>query len=142
MSKPRHAWTSVSTVYGTDKPYWPGRDYPDREVWLKRRATNLRGRINRVIHQGDKPFVLGVNKLKRQLDAAARGIQPARSAPFVLSLNKLQNRRYDSAVSRRIPVRVFHPRQTLIRQRHAYYRRDDAQATPDAATAGDSASAS
>ena len=92
--------------------YWPGRDYPDREVWLKRRATNLRGRINRVIHDGKKPFVLGLNKLKRQLDAAGRA------------------------------TGVTRPRQTLIQQRHAYYRRDDAQATPDAATAGDSASAS
>lgn len=79
--------------------YFPGRDYPDREVWLKRRATNLHGRVNRWIHQGVTPFVLGLNKLKRQLDAAGRATGVAR------------------------------PRQTLIRQRHAYYRRDDAQAT-------------
>ena len=96
----------------TEQLYFPGRDYPDRETWLKRRATNLRGRINRILHQGKQPFAPGLNKLKRQLDAAGRA------------------------------TGVVRPRQTLIKQRHAYYRRDDATTTDTPAPAGGEHSAS
>jgi hypothetical protein len=60
-------------------PYFPGRDYPDREVWLKRRYTpQLRSRPCFVIHVSLMPtdrkdkikgrtLRLGVNAAKRYL---------------------------------------------------------------------------
>lgn len=45
--------------------YFPGRDYPDREVWLKKRDTP-RGQLHgAVIYSGRKPLALGINQAKR-----------------------------------------------------------------------------
>lgn len=53
------------------KQFFPGRDYPDREVWLKIRTTpaNLwrhRGLTIYSSRKGGKPMVLGINFQKHQ----------------------------------------------------------------------------
>lgn len=50
--------------------YFPGRDFPDREVWLARRCTDRRAfrRRGTVIYssrEGGKPLRLGINLAKR-----------------------------------------------------------------------------
>jgi hypothetical protein len=80
--------------------YFPGKDYPDREEWLKiREERNTEVKREKIIYGGKKPLMLGLNRAKRQLD---------------------DNKRADNSK---------HPakrgsRGDLIEQRHAYYRRD------------------
>jgi hypothetical protein len=77
--------------------WFPGADYPDREVWLKIRATPRKRRGGRYIHAHPlptlggprplcEPLVLGINATKRALDKIGK-------------------------------------RSSLVKQRHAYYRR-------------------
>ncbi len=85
---------------GTSADYFPGRDFPDREVWLARRNTprNLFKQRGKLIHasrdQNGKgvTLVMGVNKLKR----VERALFPkARRAPSSMLESLLaQRRRY------------------------------------------------
>jgi hypothetical protein len=54
---------------------FPGLDFPDREKWLARRATPRKLRREVVVYSAEnrKPLVLGINRLKRQLDAQPIG---------------------------------------------------------------------
>jgi hypothetical protein len=80
--------------------WFPGRDYPDREIWLKIRATPKGGvsRARRMIHNSASgPMILGINAAKRAADSVAS-------------------------------PRVGHPakrgfRAGIVIERHAYYRR-------------------
>ena len=58
-----------------NQPYFPGRDYPDREIWLKKRCTNRREIRDRgaVLYSGKKPLVIGTNAAKRSLDGMGHG---------------------------------------------------------------------
>jgi hypothetical protein len=79
--------------------YFPGRDYPDREVWLKLRAPRI-SKFARLIHDSVKgPLVIGINQAKRVSD-------------FMHSVN----------------CGTKHPanhgsRREIVKQRHAYYAR-------------------
>jgi hypothetical protein len=49
-------------------PYFPGQDFPDREVWLARRHTDRhapRGTLIYTAVKGGKPLRLGINLAKR-----------------------------------------------------------------------------
>lgn len=84
-------------LHNDTTPYFPGRDYPDREVWLKKRETNKRAikeaSEKPIYHTqgGRKPLRLGLNAAKRAAKAD----------------------KFDGD--------VLH--QDIVRQRHAYYRR-------------------
>lgn len=52
-----------------DPEYFPGKDYPDREVWLKIRAAQRQKPEPRVIYRGAQPLALGINAAKRMADA-------------------------------------------------------------------------
>ena len=91
--------------------WFPGRDYPDREVWLKIRRTPRGGvsRARRMIHDSSGgPLVLGINAAKR----AARA--------------------YDEYIDwmcggRASSLRTEPRRhQEIVRARHAYYRKSAA----------------
>lgn len=47
--------------------YWPGRDYPDREVWLKKRATQREVPPVTTVYRANsyEPLALGINQAKR-----------------------------------------------------------------------------
>lgn len=47
------------------KTYWPGRDYPDRDLWMQRRATPRTLKHERVAYSGAKPLAPGINAAKR-----------------------------------------------------------------------------
>jgi len=70
----------TTRVAQTEVTYFPGRDYPDREVWLAKRYTDpklKRGRSGAVLYaitpEQRRPLILGINKLKRDLDARGMG---------------------------------------------------------------------
>ena len=53
-----------------ERDYFPGRDYPDREKWLDKRATDRRalkkrGTVLYSSRPGGKPLRLGINLAKR-----------------------------------------------------------------------------
>ena len=53
-----------------ERDYFPGRDYPDREKWLDKRATDRRALKKRgtslyTARKGGKPLRLGINLAKR-----------------------------------------------------------------------------
>ena len=53
-----------------ERDYFPGRDYPDREKWLDKRATDRRalkkrGTVLYTARKGGKPLRLGTNLAKR-----------------------------------------------------------------------------
>lgn len=55
-----------------DPEYFPGKDYPDREVWLKIRAAQHQKPESRVIYRTKhkpQPLALGINAAKRMADA-------------------------------------------------------------------------
>lgn len=47
------------------QPYWPGRDFPDRDLWMQRRATPRVLKRERVVYSGPKPLAPGINAAKR-----------------------------------------------------------------------------
>lgn len=52
------------------KLFWPGRDFPDREKWLKRRYTPVRVVDATLFYDSaEGPYNPGINKLKREADA-------------------------------------------------------------------------
>lgn len=53
----------------TEAAYFPGQDYPDREVWLKIRYTPRNLHRGRILYAGKKPLVVGTNAAKRALGA-------------------------------------------------------------------------
>jgi hypothetical protein len=60
--------------------FWPGEDYPDREIWLAKRANltfaqlcRSRGRVLYEVKRGGKPLAMGVNATKRVLDGGPDG---------------------------------------------------------------------
>lgn len=81
--------------------YWPGRDYPDREVWLKKRAAQReKPPVVVVYHDGSRrPLSLGINQAKRMAaaDTVKRGENPN-------------------------PKRKRGCRQSIVVSRHSYYR--------------------
>jgi hypothetical protein len=51
-----------------DAPYFPGRDYPNREAWLAKRSTPRKPRAGTVLYgaqPGGEPLRLGTNLGKR-----------------------------------------------------------------------------
>ena len=91
--------------------YFPGRDYPDREVWLAKRATPRKNRRYVYIYMHPpytqdgpdgalkrpemKPFAFGINAHKRRMDAAARSSGLSRRAgrqPIVASRKQYRER--------------------------------------------------
>lgn len=80
--------------------WFPGLDYPDREIWLKIRHTPKGGvsKARRLIHDSASgPMILGINAAKRAANLHDKMLRPlgGRSAE----------------------------RQKIARARHAYYRR-------------------
>lgn len=80
--------------------FFPGADYPDREIWLAKRYTDLRAFRDRgrVIYSGKKPLCLGINRIKR-----------AERTAFAIM----------SWPGRRYPKRSP---DSIIKARHNYYR--------------------
>lgn len=67
--------------------FFPGRDYPDREIWLAKRCTDLKAIRDRgrVIYSGKKPMFLGINKVKREERSRPFG-RPRKKAGVQFSL--------------------------------------------------------
>lgn len=101
----------------TQSQTWlPGKDYPDREEWLLIRQTQRGGRsgARRYIYAHPAP----------QKDENGDWFQPARP-PMMIGINHAK-RMADVAFGLR--TGAAHPanhgsRQSIVRQRHAYYRR-------------------
>jgi hypothetical protein len=90
----------------TSQDWFPGRDYPDREVWLKVRAPRVSTKA-RLIHDSAKgPLILGINAAKR----AARAYDAYLN--WICGGSKRQGPRTE-------PTR----HQQIVRARHAYYRK-------------------
>ncbi len=51
-----------------DELYWPSQDYPDREVWLAKRAAQRDKPAPRVIYSQRQPLAIGINAAKRMAD--------------------------------------------------------------------------
>jgi len=51
--------------------YFPGRDYPDRDEWLRRRAAQRDQPRETVIYRGKGPFMVGLNHAKREASVLA-----------------------------------------------------------------------
>lgn len=89
--------------------WFPGKDFPDREIWLKIRTTprNLVKFLGRLFQNKDpvdgslQPIVIGINKAKRAARLSDRLINMLR-AP---------------GAPKKFPAHT-----NLVRQRHAYYR--------------------
>lgn len=102
--------------------WFPGADYPDREVWLAIRSTPktgpfaIRKRVVRWVtrHHGayHAPLDLGLNRAKAGLDL--------RMQQMAIDIAR-QNGDTTSDIVKRPAKRGA--RQILVRQRHAYYRR-------------------
>jgi hypothetical protein len=87
---------------GESQDWFPGRDFPDREVWLKIRATPKGGvsKARRLIHDSASgPMILGINAAKRAA--------------------KIYDRMQRLLKGRRDPLQ----HQCIVKARHDYYRR-------------------
>jgi hypothetical protein len=95
--------------------WFPGKDYPDREVWLKFRAPRISVKA-RLIHDSAKgPLVLSLNRAKR---IAARVDRSHRSHAVKMTRDYLGGT---------TPKRQHLAHAGLVRQRHEYYaKRADA----------------
>jgi hypothetical protein len=83
--------------------YWPGKDYPDRDDWLKKRAAQREKPQPVVIYSTQRsrrqPLALGINQAKRMAaaDTVKRGENPN-------------------------PKKKRGCRQSIVVSRHGYYR--------------------
>lgn len=59
----------AAAKHGRQDPlYWPGKDYPDREAWLAKRAAQREKPEVRRVYTGRQPLALGINVAKRLAD--------------------------------------------------------------------------
>lgn len=78
------------------EPYWPGKDYPDREVWLaKRAAQRVKPQAQRV-YTGRQPMALGINNAKRLADGDGNP-KHVRSKKIVQHRHEYYHKRYGEA---------------------------------------------
>lgn len=102
--------------------WFPGADYPDREVWLRIRSTPRNQRRGRVIQNVQKRIVQ-----VWELDAAGKPIEVSRDRqflmPIVIGINKAKRAARDADLLGTPPMQFGKAHQNIVRQRHAYYRR-------------------
>lgn len=78
MAPPRDVIDAAKALI-PDAPYWPGKDYPDRDVWLAKRAAQRAKPQPRVVYTGRQPLALGLNVVKRRADASENPEQGRRN---------------------------------------------------------------
>ncbi len=77
-----------------DPEYFPGKDYPDREVWLKIRAAQHDKAPVRVVYSGLQPFAIGINAAKRMADAGGNP-KHTRGKKIVRHRHRYYHERYE-----------------------------------------------
>lgn len=86
MEPALRALLEASVTPAETPTYFPGRDYPDREVWLAKRNNTVAGKLvpARWLYRGEKPLILGINNAKRRALAIGEFANPKHNSSRAL----------------------------------------------------------